>query len=242
MRVSRINDSAVQITRWPLLFPVNVYLVSEADGLTLIDTSVGGSHKGILGAAVELDAPIVRIMLTHAHGDHVGALDDLRAALPEAEVLMTARTARFLTGDRSLDPDEDHGKLPGSFTSRTTTPDRLIAAGDRVGSLEVIAAPGHSPDHVAFLDTRNRTLFAGDAFQTRAGIAVSGTVRPLFPFPAMATWDKEVALASARELLHLKPSVLTVGHGTFLQDPRASMTVAISEAERRVAARLGNAG
>ena len=241
MRVSRINEHSVQLTRWPLLFPVNVCLISETDGLTLIDTAVGGSQKGILQAAAEMNAPISRILLTHAHGDHVGALDDLREALPNAEILMTARTARFLTGDRSLDPDEDHGKLPGSFTARKTRPDRLIAPGDRIGSLEVVSSPGHSPDHVAFLDTRDRTLFAGDAFQTRAGVAVSGTMRPLFPFPAMATWDKDVALASARQLLQLNPTTLAVGHGRFLHDPIAAMTAAIAEVERRVGVRMRNA-
>ncbi|MGA7669882.1 MAG: MBL fold metallo-hydrolase [Nitrolancea sp.] len=241
MRTSRINDSSTQLTRWPLLFPVNVYLVREEDGLTLIDAAVGGSQKGILNAAEQLGAPIVRILLTHAHGDHVGALDDLKAALPDAQVLMTARTARFLSGDRSLDPDEDRGKLPGSFTAKETRPNRLIAPGDRVGSLEVIASPGHSPDHVSYLDVRDRTLFAGDAFQTRAGIAVSGTVRPFFPFPAMATWDKEMALESARQLQALSPRHLAVGHGEFLREPDSRMAAAIAEAERRIGAKVRHA-
>ena len=241
MRLTRINDQAIQLTRWPLLFPVNVYLVEEEDGFTLIDTAVGGSHRGILKAAEQLGLPIVRIVLTHAHGDHVGALDDLHTALPDAEVLTTARTARFLSGDLSLDPDEDYGKLPGSFTARTTKPDRFIEVGDRVGSLEVIASPGHSPDHVAFLDLRDRTLFAGDAFQTRAGTAVSGTIRPLFPFPAMATWNKEIALESARQLHQLGPSRIAVGHGPFLTDPIESMAAAIADAEKRLGAKVRHA-
>src|SRR4029077_16220187 len=74
-------------------------------------------------------------------------------------------------------------------------PDRLLEPGDRVGSLEVIAAPGHTPGHIAFLDTRNRALIAGDALQTRGGLAVAGDTRPLFPFVALGTWDKTAALA-----------------------------------------------
>ncbi len=241
MRSTQISDNATQLTRWPLLFPVNVYLVREDDGFTLIDTAVGGSQKGILKIAAELGAPIVRIVLTHAHGDHVGALDALHQALPDAEVLTTSRTARFLTGDFSLDPDEDRGNLPGSFTARCTVPDRHISAGERIGSIEVISAPGHSPDHVAFLDLRDRTLFAGDAFQTRAGIAVSGTVRPLFPFPAMATWDKDIALQTARQLQQLLPSRLAVGHGSFLADPNDQISRAISDAERRLNAKVRHA-
>ena len=188
----------------------------------------------ILAAAREIGAPITRIALTHAHGDHVGALDDLHAALPDADVLITARDARFLTGDLSLDPDEPQVKPRGQWVARSTRPTRTLAPGDRVGSLEVVAAPGHTPGHIAFLDTRDGTLIAGDAFQTRGGIAVSGTVRPLFPFPAMGTWHKPTALASARALRALNPSRLAVGHGVVLDKPLAAMDRAIAVAERKL--------
>src|SRR5437773_155288 len=85
---------------------VNCYLVREEDGLTLIDTMLGGSADGILGVARDLDAPIVRIALTHAHSDHVGSVDALLEELPDAELLIGAREARFAAGDKSLEADE----------------------------------------------------------------------------------------------------------------------------------------
>src|SRR3954464_14515368 len=72
---------------------VNAYLVAEDDGLTLVDTLVPRSAKTVLRAAQGLGAPIVRIALTHAHGDHIGSLDDLVAALPGVEVLISAPPA-----------------------------------------------------------------------------------------------------------------------------------------------------
>jgi hypothetical protein len=75
-------------------------------------------------------------------------------------------------------------------------------------------------------------LIAGDAFQTRAGIAVSGVLRPLFPFPAMATWNKQTALNSAAALRALGPSLLAVGHGDALSEPAAAMDRAIETARR----------
>ena len=232
MKITRHSATLTQLTRLPRVFPVNCYLVREEDGLTLIDAALPGSAPAILAAARELGAPIVRIALTHAHGDHVGALDDLHAALPQAEVLITARDARFLAGDMSLDPAEPQSKLRGQYVRRATRPTRTLAAGDRVGSLEVLASPGHTPGHIAFFDTRDGALIVGDAFQTRGGIAVSGTLRPLFPFPAMATWHKPTALASARALRALKPTRLAVGHGVSLADPLAAMDRAIAAAER----------
>jgi glyoxylase-like metal-dependent hydrolase (beta-lactamase superfamily II) len=216
------------------MFPVNCYLVREADGLTLIDTTIGGSTSAILAAAELMGAPIVRIALTHAHGDHAGSLDALHAALPQAEVMVPAREARFLAGDLRLDAAETRGTLRGSWKPCATKPTRLLQAGDRIGSLEVVAAPGHTPGHVAYFDTRDHTLIAGDAFQTRGGIAVTGVVRPLFPFPAMATWHKPTALASAHDLRALEPRLLAVGHGPMLPDPLPAMDQAIAICERQV--------
>jgi flavorubredoxin len=60
---------------------VNAYLVREDDGLTLIDTMIGGS------------------------AGKVGSLDELKENLPQAEVIISARDARLLARDMSLDPD-----------------------------------------------------------------------------------------------------------------------------------------
>src|SRR5260221_9387822 len=111
MRVINHGANLTQLTRLPHAFPVNCYLVREADGLTLIDAALPGSTKAILAAANTLGAPIVRIALTHAHMDHVGALDKLHEALPDAEVAISPRDARFLAGDRTLDADENPKKL-----------------------------------------------------------------------------------------------------------------------------------
>src|SRR5919112_2618574 len=148
MKITHHGATLVQLTRFPRLFPVNCYLVREDDGFTLVDTAIEGSAAAIMAAARSLGDPIVRIALTHAHADHVGALDQLHALLPGAEVLIGARDARFLQGDMSLDPAEPQVKLRGSYTRRTTQPTRLLQPGDRVGSLAVVAAPGHTPGHI----------------------------------------------------------------------------------------------
>ena len=234
MRQTAHGDTLIQLTNFPILFPVNCYLVREADGLTLIDTGLGSSVKSILAAAASVGAPIRRIAATHVHMDHVAALDGLHAALPEAEVLIPAREARFLTGDLTLDPAEElpGAKLRGGWAKIATRPTRTLVPGDRVGSLLVVAAPGHTPGHVAYFDTRDRTLIAGDAYFSRGGVHVSGTFRPLFPFPSFATWHKPTALASARTLRALEPARLAVGHGPVTENPLAAMDRAIAVAGR----------
>jgi len=212
---------------------VNAYLVLEDDGLTLVDTTIPRGEKAILRAAEGMGAPIVRIALTHAHVDHVGALDALASALPGVEVAISSRDARLLAKDKAPDPGEPAGaKLRGGYPGARTRPSRLLAPGDRVGSLEVVPSPGHTPGHVSFLDTRDRTLFAGDAFATFGGAATAAAPSPRFPLPWLATWHRPTALASARVLRALAPTRLAVGHGPVVEDPLEAMDAAIARGSR----------
>ena len=96
-----------------------------------------------------------------------------------------------------------------------------------MGSLQVIATPGHTPGHVSFLDPRSNTLICGDAFATLGGVATSAKGNWRFPLPAMATWHKPTELESARKLLALNPGHLAPGHGRIVDSPTAAMRAAI---------------
>lgn len=235
MRTTQHGNHLTQITKFPDFFPINAYFVGEDDGLTLIDTGLAGESRGYLAHAAALGAPIVRIVLTHAHGDHVGSLDELHSALPDAEIIASARDARFLRGERTLDADEPQTPLRGSITTIKTPLTRTVNAGDRIGSLEVVATPGHTPGHIALLDTRDGTLIAGDAFMTLGGPAVSGTFKWGFPIGPLVTWNRPTALASARRVLALAPRRLAVGHGPVIEQPEHAIVQAIAEAESALA-------
>jgi glyoxylase-like metal-dependent hydrolase (beta-lactamase superfamily II) len=213
-----VNSSTTQLTRYGF---VNAYLVREDDGWTLVDTTMKAADQII---AVAGDTPIVRIALTHGHGDHVGSLDELKRRLPDAEVSMPAIDAAIHAGERD--------KPKGSWPTLETRPDVLLQPGDRVGSLEVVASPGHTPGHVSFLDTRDRTLVAGDVFTSFGGVEVTNHFHLRFPLAAMATEDKAQDLESARALRALEPALLLVGHGPPVRDPLAAMDRAISRAAR----------
>lgn len=223
MRTTAVTDNLTQITR---LHFVNAYLVREEDGLTLIDTTMGGhGADDILKAAEQAGGPIRRIALTHGHGDHVGCLDALRQRLGDSvEVSIPELDARILAGERVVD-----GKLTGSWPQNVTTvPDLRLTGGERIGSLEVVPSPGHTPGHVAFLDTRDKSLIAGDVFTTYGRTAVTNHFYWRFPLATMGTQDRATDLESARRLRGLDASTLVVGHGPAVRQPGSAMDAAIS--------------
>jgi glyoxylase-like metal-dependent hydrolase (beta-lactamase superfamily II) len=225
MNHTPLTPNLTQLTK---LGFVNAYLVREDDGLTLVDTTMNAADD-LIAAAQQLGAPIRRIALTHAHSDHAGSVDGLRGKLgPEVPVLVTELDARIVAGDRV----EFSGKKRGSWPKLKTSPDVLLQHGDRIGSLEVVACPGHTPGHVAFLDTRDGSLIAGDAFYSLGGLQVPSRARLPFPLVWMGTCDRDQVVDSAVAVRALDPELLVLGHGKAVTSPKGPMDEAIARARR----------
>jgi glyoxylase-like metal-dependent hydrolase (beta-lactamase superfamily II) len=223
VQIVQETKNLFRVTRFGM---INCFLVKEVDGLTLVDTGLAGSAPGIHKAAQSLGAPICRIILTHAHIDHVGSLDALVHEFPGIEFSIGLRESRLLVRDFSLDPGETGKKLFG-FPGAKSRPTRFLNDGDRVGSLQASFSPGHTPGHMAFLDVRDGSLIAGDAFTTQTGVVAAGAFKFFFPFPWLFSWNRHYAAESARKLRNLKPARLAVGHGKTIESPLAAMDQAI---------------
>src|ERR1700741_943858 len=130
----QIVEESPNLYRLTRLGMFNCFLIREDNGCTLIDTNVGGSAGPISRASQKVGWPIRTILLTHAHFDHVASLDELSKVLPQVEVAIGAREARFLEGDFSLEAPEQGKRLFG-FQSVKTKVTRKLRDGEQVGSL-----------------------------------------------------------------------------------------------------------
>jgi len=222
---------------------VNCYLVRENNELTLIDTALGAARI-IREASRLMGQPIRRILLTHSHMDHVGSLDALKRMTPDASVMIGVRESRLMAeaarGVRAncmtLLPDEAQTPVRGSFKKVKNIAERLVKHGDRIGSLRAIDTPGHTHGHVAFLDERDGTLYAGDSLVTFQEVRLPFDPPWYFPLTKPATWHYPTALSSARRLLEYDLKRILPGHGPAVEQARSALEKSVERASSALAA------
>jgi glyoxylase-like metal-dependent hydrolase (beta-lactamase superfamily II) len=138
----------------PVQLDVRAYLVAHASGVILVDTGMdagGLALDAALGEAGAAWPDVSHVLISHAHRDHVGALDHVRQAAPAAAVMASAAEG-----------------LPGL---------RPLADQDVIGPLRVFASPGHTPGHLSFADEERGVLLVGDCVGVVAGRLVRAPER-----------------------------------------------------------------
>jgi cyclase len=143
----------------------NAGVVADDDALTVIDTLMVRSQWEPFAAAVaRLGRPVRRLLLTHAHVDHVGGTK----AFPNAAVLGSPQTSQLLDGEMPLAAykafmpafTEQFDELAELGTRRVT---HLVTdAAQLTPRVEVLPATGHTEGDVMALVADVYVLFAGD--------------------------------------------------------------------------------
>ena len=113
----------------------NTWLVDSPDGLTVIDP---GPDDPRHLAAIAAAGPLARILLTHAHPDHLAGAPALRATTGAPIHAWHRPWAQGFTPDVPLDN------------------------GAQLAGLTAIHTPGHASDHLCFAQHGTGVLFSGD--------------------------------------------------------------------------------
>jgi glyoxylase-like metal-dependent hydrolase (beta-lactamase superfamily II) len=170
----------------------NTYVVGDPGSGQAVLVDPGPDDPAHLAAVEEVlagrGARCVAVLVTHHHGDHA------EAALPWGDRF----GAQVAAADAAVAGPRGRALEPG---------ERLALAGT---TIDVVATPGHTPDHLAFrLDSG--AVLVGDHVLGR------GTSVVTHP-----EGDVVAYLESLRRVHDLGPSALYCGHGPELtEDPRA---------------------
>lgn len=187
---------------------------------TLIDAGLGlDAHLNDLREAVTTHTrgELAQVLVTHAHGDHIGGAAGIAAAFPSAAF-------------RKLPwPELD---APTGVAFLPLADDELVPAGD--GTLWAIHTPGHAPDHLCFFDTRTGVLFAGDLVMNGNTVVI----------PASKGGSLVAYLDSLRRVLELQPRRIMPAHGDPIDNPVSLLRGYIAHRmtrERQIVGALGRA-
>ncbi len=148
MKLSRISPGS---------YASNCYILSDGIEAVIIDPSAPA--LSITRAVAQDGLKITAILLTHGHFDHMLGLERLRAANPDAPVMIHADDAEMMS-DGKKNGSIDLLGIPKEFSP----PDKMLISGDtiKVGkkTITLMHTPGHTKGSVCY--KVGNLLFTGD--------------------------------------------------------------------------------
>lgn len=195
---------------------INLYLLEEEDGWTLVDCGLAGKHSQLIWQQVFdrycADKPVTRIVVTHYHPDHLGSAGWLCRKWNVPLYITQAEydtAARFLTGGESeterfksylyqlgVDDAEYQAVTAATDSMRHVydpLPDNVcwLRAGDKLRidqhDWDLQSSIGHSPEHCSLYCHELGLLISGDQVLQHISSNVSLTLDDIGKNP-LADW------------------------------------------------------
>lgn len=189
----------------------NTYLVGTGKNPILLDTGVGVAKWAELlpraiAALCDSDHP-ERVVVTHAHQDHIGGMKDVTRLFGQLQLL---KKPWPVPG-----PDSVAG-VP------ITAIDHDAVVETSGATLRAVFTPGHAPDHLCYYLAEEKAVFTGDVV-----LGAGTTVIP------DGTGDLGQYMDSLQRLLALDVATIYPAHGPVIRDAKKKISEYILHRELR---------
>jgi len=211
---NRTEQLAGGVWRVEVGYQVNAYVLAndghgDREGLTVVDSGWRWSGPRLVRSVrmLGLDPTAIGdVLLTHCHADHAGSAARFATSSARSRVWVGAADLATIRGE-SLQPTAATrlaARLGGGLAPVAGA--RPLVGGDErdAGGVHVIATPGHTPGHCAFLIKPCGVLLAGDAVAHLLTLA-----KP----PRGLNADSTAVRGSIAILAGLDFDTLAIGHG-----------------------------
>lgn len=135
----------------------NCYILQKEKDVLIVDP--GGDAEAIIQTIQQDDVTPLAILLTHAHFDHIGALDEIRKYY-NIDVYLHEKEKDWLEESKL-----NRSKLFTGQDIMTSPPEHTLLEGSlHIGpfSFDVYHTPGHSPGSVSFVFPEEEKVVSGD--------------------------------------------------------------------------------
>ena len=182
----------------------NVYTVYNEESKEAFIVDPSASSKVLIGQLEKRGLKLKAILLTHAHFDHIGAVNDLKSYCPEAKVYVGEIDEEMLSDPRLNLSEAFEGNPVIVRADKTVRDNEVISI---LGmDIKCIHTPGHTSGSISYYAEDIKTVFSGDTL-------FSGSVgRSDFP-----TGNENTLLRSIEEKLFTLPEDTNVlpGHDSL---------------------------
>lgn len=189
----------------------NIYLIGTGPRRILLDAGQGGFPEyveNLKSFLSEQNVSVERIIISHWHHDHIGALGDLQKSI-FSRLDSLPPVHKFVRKE----PEPD---LPqGYILKRLEDNEEFQVDG---ATLRVLFTPGHTSDHAALYLKEEEAIFSGDCILGE-GTAVFEDLHDL--------------MLSLEKILHENPALIYPGHGPVVENAKEKIEYYLNHRRQR---------
>lgn len=188
--------------------PVNSWIIESKNGVVVIDTQRQLSEgKNVLEEAKKINKPILGVIITHPHPDHINGAEALLNGTANVPIYSTQATFDIMKNDKGGLIALSKQILGNDYSNQTILPNNIVKSGKNITIDEITynfedIGPGEAGDMTLIYLPSQKILFTGDVVNNR--------MHPFLAEGRSSEWIKQIEYIMQN---YSDTEILFPGHG-----------------------------